>query len=895
MKSVMKAALLMLLLLTVTACENNVSKKLYSSVNFSIYGDRVVQGEYKSVAVSDNKLISDYQSPANSFFNPQISFKFSINGRDNEAPSGQDHQVYLVVPDTGKIVFRIVFGEKDTQAEQPAKNGAGIPPNTPVRFEVDMRKVMEAFEKDGYYADFSGNKTFKSDFNGVWIAGGTVPLSWDFENLPGKDNLRLNDPEGDGIYTCELVFNVYDPSKHTSAEKSITADLSEYPEFISPFPLMNALYKLSLQEMMLDIRADSTFMAGKEWGGVWTRDISYSIILSLAAIEPEIARKSLMYKVRDGMIIQDTGTGGSWPVSTDREVWALAAWEVYKSTGDTGWLKQAYDIISKSIENDLKVAFNSETGLFYGESSFLDWRKQTYPLWMEPIDIFKSHNLGTNAVFFKTLSVLGEMGIILGIENEYFVKAEQLKNSINSKLWLDDEGYYGQYLYGHYNYSLSPRSESLGESLCALYDIASDEQKERMFSSVPVMEYGITCIYPQIPGIPPYHNNAIWPFVQAYWTWAGARAGNNAVVEHGIASIYRQAALFLTNKENMVAESGDFNGTEINSDYQLWSVAADLAIVYRIIFGLEYEADRLSFRPFVPENYKGSYELKGLKYCQAILDITVEGFGDGITSFSVDGEELSSFYIMNSLSGKHDIHIAMNGKSGKTVMNLSGSCFAPETPEPEIISGNLKWNPVNGASRYEVLSNGEQIAETSDTSFNLANGNAGEYQVMAVDDGGNSSFLSKPVQYRIYEESIVLEAESFSKASFITLYGYSGKGFVELKKESPVFSFNIDVPADGSYIIEFRYSNGNGPVNTDNKCVQRSLYCNGVYSGSSVFPQRGRDEWSNWGLSNPLVIALKKGSNKLELRFEDYNNNMNIDENSFMLDFIRVFPADLIR
>lgn len=882
-------------MLAVTSCTDSSTKRLYSSPGFTVYGNRVEQGNYKSVVVGEDKIVSDYQSPANSFFNPLISFKFSINGRDNEAPSGQDHQVLLVVPDTGKIVIRSVFGEKDPQAGQGAKNNAGIPPNTTVRFEVDMRKVMEAFEKDGYYTDFSGNKTFKSDFKGVWIAGGTVPLSWDFENLPGKDNLRLNDPDGDGIYTCELVFNVYDPSKHTSAEKSVTADLSDYPEFTSPFPLMSALYKLSLQEMMLDIRSDSTFMAGKEWGGVWTRDISYSIILSLAAIEPEIARKSLMYKVRNGMIIQDTGTGGSWPVSTDREVWALAAWEVFKSTGDTEWLKQAYDIISKSIDNDIKVAFNPETGLFYGESSFLDWRKQTYPLWMEPIDIFKSHNLGTNAVFFKTLSILGEMGIILGIENEYFVKSEQLKTSINSKLWLEDKGYYGQYLYGHYNYSLSPWSESLGEALCALYDVASDEQKDRIFTSVPVMEFGITCIYPQIPGIPPYHNNAIWPFVQAYWTWAGARAGNNAVVEHGIASIYRQAALFLTNKENMVAESGDFNGTEINSDYQLWSVAADLAMVYRIIFGLEYEADRLSFRPFIPENYKGLFELKGLKYRQAILDITVEGYGDGIASFSVDGEEASSFDINNSLSGQHDVHIVMNGKLMKAGMNISGSCFAPETPEPEIISGNLKWYQINGAAVYKVSQNGKQITETSDTSFNLANGNAGEYQVMGVDAGGNSSFLSKPVQYRIYEESIILEAEKFSKASVLTIFGYSGKGFVELRKESPAFNFNIDVPADGSYIIEFRYSNGNGPVNTDNKCAQRSLYCNGAYCGSSVFPQRGRDEWSNWGLSNPLVVDLKKGSNKLELRFEEHNNNMNIDENSFMLDLVRFFPAELVR
>src|SRR5690348_6039898 len=100
--------------------------------------------------------------------------------------------------------------------------------------------------------------------------------------------------------------------------------------------------------MQEDIRSDSTFMAGAEWNGVWTRDISYSMILSLAMLHPRICKRSLMRKVKNGVIIQDTGTGGSYPVSTDRMIWATAAREVYKVTGDRSWLKQAYSIIRKS-------------------------------------------------------------------------------------------------------------------------------------------------------------------------------------------------------------------------------------------------------------------------------------------------------------------------------------------------------------------------------------------------------------------------------------------------------------------------------------------------------------------------------------------------------------------
>ena len=98
-----------------------------------------------------------------------------------------------------------------------------------------------------------------------------------------------------------------------------------------------------LEEMVKAIEPDSTFRTGKEWAGVWTRDISYSIILSMAYMQPEVAMKSLLSKVnKKKRIIQDTGTGGAYPCSTDRMIWAVAAYEVYKATGNKDWLEQAY-------------------------------------------------------------------------------------------------------------------------------------------------------------------------------------------------------------------------------------------------------------------------------------------------------------------------------------------------------------------------------------------------------------------------------------------------------------------------------------------------------------------------------------------------------------------------
>lgn len=94
--------------------------------------------------------------------------------------------------------------------------------------------------------------------------------------------------------------------------------------------------------------------------------------------------------------------------------------------------------------------------------------------------------------------------------------------------------------------------------------------------------------------------------MQSYWNWAAAKTGNEEVLNHGLASVYRASALFLTNYENMVAQTGDFLGTEINSHRMLWSMAGNMAMVYRIFMGLEFQNDGLYFNPVCPKVYGGT-------------------------------------------------------------------------------------------------------------------------------------------------------------------------------------------------------------------------------------------------------------------------------------------------
>jgi hypothetical protein len=73
-------------------------------------------------------------------------------------------------------------------------------------------------------------------------------------------------------------------------------------------------------------------------------------------------------------------------------------------------------------------------------------------------------------------------------------------------------------------------------------------------------------------------------------------------------------------------------------------------------------------------------------------------------------------------------------------------------------------------------------------------------------------------------------------------------------------------------------------VNTENKCAIRTLKVAGKQVGTLVFPQRGKDEWADWGLSNKVVQVLEPGTYNLELTLEPANENMNGAVNHAVLD-----------
>ena len=888
-----KVTIFSLIALYVSSCDmEQISKGLYKSEEFSVYANRVIQDTFKAEAKSSTHIVSNYRSPGNLTYNPLIKFKFAINGKNNEFPPGITHKLFARGSTNKKMTSPVyTYGERDSLADSYRSN-ASLPPNTKITFRVNMQPVLNSFEENGYYKTWNNKKIHKEDFNGVWVAGSGDPLTWEFEDLEKRSSFKLHDKDSNGIYEREITLNPFNMKDSGKKEWKLTADISEFPSYNSGEKIINALYNMSLEELKQLVRDDNTFSADAKREGIWTRDISYSILLSLATITPELAKNSLMERVKNKRILQDPGTGGGYPVSTDRIVWILAAWEVYKVTGDTNWLQKIFPVIRNAIEADLQNAWDKELKLFRGESSFFARQNQSYPHWLQPSGIYESYNLTTNALFYQSLHILEKITNILDKTNEnYQIQAKKIKQAINTYFWIDNKGIYGQYLYGHNYPVLSTRASALGESLSVLFGISDSKRSKKIIRSTPVMNYGIPCIYPQVPDVAPYYNNAVWPFVQAYHNWAAAKAKNSKALAKGLASIYRQAALFLTNKGNLIAETGDYYGTRTNANRQLCSVAGNLAMVYRIFFGLEFQTDKLVFDPTIPKNFGNSIKkLTHFKYREAQLEIFIKGYGNRIEDFVLDDKKLDKPHIPTDLKGKHEVTIFMNDTAEKSNINHVKNHVAPKPPRPIKVNNKLAWKSRENINTYRIYRNGKLIS-TTHNNFSQINNEPlySEYQISAVDSAGWESFISKPVKITDPKNTIEKEAENYSSSSKNRYYNYSGYGYVKLEKDKTVkFTISIDKSQTGSYFVDFKYANGHGPVHSGSKCAIRTLMIDGQNKGSVIFPQRGEDEWSMWGYTNTIDVYLEEGTHTFTVTYKRKNKNMSKNINNALLDKIRL-------
>lgn len=440
-------------------------------------------------------------------------------------------------------------------------------------------------------------------------------------------------------------------------------------------------FKLAVGTVDINIRR-GVLAAGADYGGEWTRDIAINSWNAVSLLRPAVADTSLWSVT----INRDTVGQQYW----DKIIWVVGAYNHYKVTGDKAFLKQAYTCSTKTMRNLERATFDKSYGLFMGPSVFNDGIA-AYP---EPIyepgnlsagvldhkGALKIKCLSTNCIYYGAYLALIDMGKALDINKELInndvQKAALLKSNILKHLYNSKTNFF-YYLIdqnGHVNNS----QEGLGISFAVMFGILNKNQAKQIISHAVVSNYGITSIYPDFPRYshekPGRHNNILWPVVNGFFARAAITAQDYTVFKN---ELYAQTHLALDE------DKGNYDFREIYNPYtgqpdggwqafgpahpefhwdscklQTWSATAYLSMLFNGIFGMQFSENSLGFTPYLPEGIE-HIELKNLAYRHAILDITVQGKGNTIKTFRLDGTEHQDHQIASAIQGKHKVFIEL--------------------------------------------------------------------------------------------------------------------------------------------------------------------------------------------------------------------------------------------
>jgi len=414
---------------------------------------------------------------------------------------------------------------------------------------------------------------------------------------------------GDGTYRLDSSGSVKTIAKQ--AMRSETAS-----------PLVDALFALAQSEaaeaQVKELRDSAynhgnpipcdCYVTGVKWPFVWTRDSAYSIDLALGWLDPPRARRTLEFKLSgvrvksapQGLyVVQDTGSGGSWPISTDRVAWFLGARHLLD---DAAFADKVDKALKDTLTQDRQYAFDARVGLYRGETSFLDWREQTYPTWTENNVRFiaESFSLSTNVLHYEALRLAVQMASShgdAGAAAQFQRDADALRGAIDTHFWREDRGLYMSYIGDAGSPQTIEAYDLLGTALAILADVPSPARARKALASYPTWPAGSPVIWPEHRDAAIYHNRAIWPFVSAYALRAARKLDDANRIAHELRSILQGAALSGSNYENyelvsgaVHVEDGKWSGPVVNSPRQLWSVAAMLNAVVEGVFGVEGDA-----------------------------------------------------------------------------------------------------------------------------------------------------------------------------------------------------------------------------------------------------------------------------------------------------------------
>jgi len=639
-------------------------------------------------------------------------------------------------------------------------------------------------------------------------------------------------------------------------------------------PLFDGLFAMAQDDLRQDsvaaIRDDAfdhgqpipcaCFETGAKWHYVWTRDLAYSVDLGLWRFDPQRTKASLLFKLSDvrepsapaGLYpMQDTGSGGSWPISTDRIVWLLGAQHVHDPVFD----EQVRRALNDTLAQDRQYVFDTAFGLYRGETSFLDWREQSYPEWTANNVVFiaQSFALSTNVLHYQALHLAAELASAHGDARaaDYQTQADALKQAINRYFWRADRSEYMSYIGG--DGMPIEAYDLLGVSLAITSGVADPDRARQALAHYPTWPAGSPVIWPERADQPIYHNRAIWPFVSAYALRAARAVNDPERIAHELRSLMRGAALAGSNMENFEltrqvahVDDGKLSGPVVDSPRQLWSVAGYLDMVIEGVFGV---SDDSHIEPKLPVSLVpmlfGDKDRISLQ--SRDLNITLR------LPAEIHGNILVADGSTQTRHG-NDIEILLKAIQVDALpLRSDAPLYAPATPAAPTVSEN--------GNRWEIRMPGKGTLYVNGQSLPAIDG------VASVSKLPTQQCFSVTRMNKLGVES--LPSASVCKGDTASLGGMWPRAWT--------------APSDGYFQVALNYDNDHGPINTGITAAVKQLQvrCDGgdIQNLPIVMPHSVGTQLSTTGTFTAHAgahcrFALKQGYNMSFLsHFAHYTPN----------------------
>lgn len=653
----------------------------------------------------------------------------------------------------------------------------------------------------------------------------------------------------------------------------------ERMKFTSGYPVLDFLYRLE---------------AAMPANGKFTTSTPYEIFLN--PLQTDSAHQMLQSRLRNGLVVPYQDAHLEWPAVNVNAEWLLAATELGAVNGDERWRRQVENSARLIINADKRLSFNASSGLFTGVPRYMAITRGIFPSWMNAEQIAGQTTLAVNMEYCAAMRRLG-------------LPSDSLRRTIDNVLWIPNMGYFSALSYGVPVCQTPLQStDNLAQAIAIISGQLSPAMAETVIRKTPIYHSGVTLFQPLLPPTSGEVRNELpSTLLQTAWTIAASKVENRAAYSAAM------GALFVSEGERLLGDRHVLPAFR----------STFTSFILRGLAGMEFNDDGIFFVPNVPDNLPGEKQITDLRYRDAILDIKITGTGRAISTFTIDGKPADPFF-RGDQSGRHEISITLAGPSTDpgSFTELADYLIAPLPPTatwdsrkatitPGQLPEGLAENNLNNATRdmlaegdpdcHLVYINGILQEEIYRDNYLLYNSKEPVVvQFTSFLNSQASGFSSEPYVALPAGSRSLIYASNFAKTGTKVLEDKKlAAKFVESNRfKNRTVRMEYNAPAAGRYLLDVRYINGLGIVNSQRKLALRQLVVNSRDAGILFFPQlrtpesADSDSWqeqTNW--SNTLVVNLSKGPNALELRYYQPSPvYADPASNMILFDLVRLTP-----